>query len=50
MRCPNCSYSGAKYKKSRKQYWKGHTHGNIEPRKNFEAYCPKCKHEWKEEE
>jgi len=49
MKCPKCGSGRAKYKVSRKQYHKGSTHGHIEPRKNFEAYCPKCKHEWIEE-
>jgi len=45
-KCPNCGYPRVKYNVSRRQYHKGHSHGNIEPRKDFNAYCPKCKKKW----
>jgi len=49
VKCPKCGNPNANYVESRKKYWggkKGFTEPNKEPRKNFEAKCPKCKYTW----
>jgi len=52
MKCKFCGSPRAKYKVSRKKFWKGRSAKGFghssEPRKDFTVYCPDCKKEYVE--
>lgn len=50
MKCPKCGNSKARYKRSRRNLWKGRsklsTRQSQKAREDFRAKCDKCKFEF----